>query len=131
MTAVQRPLNRETYNLKFSISGSENIRMSQLWKQWAEMITEREQMAVFSLPSTLTARCWIPMENMSSSKQALPTSRTCTGMRQMASPYWRSGRGLTLGTPISAQVEMSKTLFEEFPELQEEVSDVKVLASRI
>ena len=32
---------QETYNLKFSIAGSETIRMSQLWKQWAEMITEK------------------------------------------------------------------------------------------
>ena len=37
-------------------------------------------------------------------------------------------KGLTLGTPIPAQVEMTKTLFNEFDELQKEVSEVKVLA---
>ena len=33
--------DQETWNLKFSFEGSEGIRMSQLWKEWADMITEK------------------------------------------------------------------------------------------
>lgn len=118
---------QETYNLKFSISGSENIRMSQLWKQWAEMITERTDGRVqftFYFDSTL-------LDPNGEYEQLKAGIADIADMHRYAADGFtilEKWKGLTLGTPISAQVEMSKTLFEEFPELQEEVSDVKVLA---
>ena len=33
--------SQKTYNLKFSIEGSEGLRQSVLWREWANMITEK------------------------------------------------------------------------------------------
>ena len=119
--------NQETYNLKFSIEGSESIRMSQLWRQWADMITEKTDGRVqftFYYDSTL-------LDPNGEYAQLQAGIADIADMHKYAADGFimlEKWKGLTLGTPIPAQSEMPKTLFEEFPELQKEVSGVKVLA---
>ncbi len=117
----------KTYNLKFSIEGSESIRMSQLWKEWANRITEKTDGRVqftFYYDSTL-------LDPNGEYAQLTAGIADIADMHKYAADGFtilEKWKGLTLGTPIPAQVEMTKTLFGEFPALQEEVSGVKVLA---
>nr|WP_325257985.1 TRAP transporter substrate-binding protein DctP [uncultured Oscillibacter sp.] len=118
---------QETYNLKFSIEGSESIRMSQLWRQWADMVTEKTGGRVqftFYYDSTL-------LDPNGEYEQLRAGIADIADMHKYAADGFvilEKWKGLTLGTPIPAQSKMGKTLFEEFPVLQEEVSGVKVLA---
>ena len=118
---------QETYELKFSIEGSESIRMSLLWKQWAEMITEKTDgrvKFVFYYDSTL-------LDPNGEYNQLTAGIADIADIHKYAADgfvIFEKWKGLTLGTPIPAQSDMGKTLFNEFPELQKEMSGVKILA---
>ena len=119
--------SQKTYNLKFSIEGSEGLRQSVLWREWANMITEKTDGRVtfqFYYDSTL-------LDPNGEYAQLKAGIADIADMHKYASDGFKileKWKGLTLGTPIPAQVEMTKTLFNEFDELQKEVSEVKVLA---
>ena len=119
--------SQQTYNLKFSIEGSEGLRQSVLWREWANMITEKTDGRVtfqFYYDSTL-------LDPNGEYAQLKAGVADIADMHKYASDGFKileKWKGLTLGTPIPAQVEMTKTLFSEFDELQKEVSEVKVLA---
>ena len=119
--------SQQTYNLKFSIEGSEGLWQSVLWREWANMITEKTDGRVtfqFYYDSTL-------LDPNGEYAQLKAGVADIADMHKYASDGFKileKWKGLTLGTPIPAQVEMTKTLFSEFDELQKEVSEVKVLA---
>ena len=117
----------EKFDLKFSIAGSSTIRMSKIWNEWAEKVTEATDGNVtftFYYDSTLL--------DANSAYQQLLSGVADIGDVHcfeddgfIVAEKWK---GLTLGTPIPAQTEMSKQLFSEFEELQNEYKDVHYLA---
>lgn len=117
---------QDSYNLTFSIAGSETMPMNQLWKDWADVVTEATDGRVnftFYFDSTLL--------NSNSAYAQLTSGVADIGdIHRYASDGFvilEKWKGLTMGTPIDAQVTMAKQLFEDFPELQEEISGVHSL----
>lgn len=128
MTACGKSSSEEeTWNLKFSIEGSEGIRMSQLWREWADLITEKTDGRVtfqFYYDSTL-------LDPNGEYEQLTAGVADIADMHRYASDGFvmlEKWKGFTMGTPVEGQVEITKKLFEEFPELQEEISGVHPLA---
>lgn len=119
--------DQETWNLKFSFEGSEGIRMSQLWKEWADMITEKTDGRVtftFYYDSTL-------LDANGEYAQLTAGVADIADIHRYASDGFtmlEKWKGFTMGTPIEGQVAITKALFEEFPELQEETSGIHPLA---
>lgn len=118
---------QDSYNLKFSIAGSEAIPMNQLWQEYADKITEATDGQVeftFYFDSTL-------LEANSAYAQLVSGIADIGDIHRYASDGFNileKWKGLTMGTPVEAQVDMAKQLFEDFPELQEEISGVHSLA---
>lgn len=108
--------DQETWNLKFSFEGSEGIRMSQLWKEWADMITEKTDGRVtftFYYDSTL-------LDANGEYAQLTAGVADIADIHRYASDGFtmlEKWKGFTMGTPIEGQVAITKALFEEFPEL--------------
>ena len=119
--------DQETWNLKFSFEGREGIRMSQLWKEWADMITEKTDGRVtftFYYDSTL-------LDANGEYAQLTAGVADIADIHRYASDGFtmlEKWKGFTMGTPIEGQVAITKALFEEFPELQEETSGIHPLA---
>ena len=119
--------DQETWNLKFSFEGSEGIRMSQLWKEWADMITEKTDGRVtftFYYDSTL-------LDANGEYAQLTAGVADIADIHRYASDGFtmlEKWKGFTMGTPIEGQVAITKSTFEEFPELQEETSGIHPLA---
>lgn len=106
----------QTWELKVHIEGSEGLRQSQGWLKWADMITERTDGRVnfkFYWDNTL-------LDASSEYSQLTAGVADIADMHKYASDgftIYEKWKGLTLGTPIAAQSEMGKTLYNEFPEL--------------
>lgn len=119
--------DNQTYELKVHIEGSETLRQSVGWKEWANMITEKTDGRVtfkFYWDSTL-------LDTSSEYSQLTAGIADIADMHKYASDgftIFEKWKGLTLGTPVEAQAEMGKTLYNDFQELQDEMSGVKILA---
>ncbi len=117
----------QTWELKVHIEGSEPLRQSQGWLKWADMITEKTDGRVtfkFYWDNTL-------LDASSEYSQLTAGIADIADMHKYASDgfkIYEKWKGLTLGTPVAAQAEMGKTLYNDFPELQEEMSGVHILA---
>ena len=117
----------QTFELKFSITGSKEIRMSKIWEEWAQKVEEATNGGVkctFYYDSTLLA---------SDGQYAQLTSGVADigDIHRYANDGFVIGekwKGFTLGTPVPAQVTMAKQLFEEFDALSNEYAGVKSLA---
>ena len=118
----------KTWELKVHIEGSEGLRQSQGWLKWADMIKERTDGRVnfkFYWDNTL-------LDASSEYSQLTAGIADIADMHKYASDgfaIYEKWKGLTLGTPIAAQAEMGKTLYNEFPELQKEMEGVHILAN--
>ncbi len=117
----------QTWELKVHIEGSEGLRQSQGWLKWADMITEKTDGRVtfkFYWDNTL-------LDASSEYSQLTAGVADIADMHKYASDgftIYEKWKGLTLGTPVAAQSEMGKTLYNDFEELQKEMSGVHILA---
>ena len=117
----------QTWELKVHIEGSEGLRQSQGWLKWADMITEKTDGRVtfkFYWDNTL-------LDASSEYSQLTAGVADIADMHKFASDgftIYEKWKGLTLGTPGAAQSEMGKTLYNDFEELQKEMSGVHILA---
>ncbi len=119
--------SQETYNLKYSFEGNETMRLIQAWLEWEDLITEATDGRV-----TFTNYYDSTLLDANAEITQLQSGIADIGnVHKYASDgfvMFEKWKGFTMGTPIDGQIEMTKQLVEEFPELQEEISIFKTLA---
>lgn len=118
----------DSYKLKFSFAGGEQMRTVNIWFGWEDKITEATDGKV-----TFTNYFDSTLLDASSEITQLKSGIADIGdVHKLASDgfvMFEKWKGLTMGTPVDGQVEMTQKLIDEFPELQKELSGFKVLAN--
>lgn len=118
---------KETYDLKYSFEGNETMRLIQAWIKWEKLITEAtDEKVTFTnyFDSTL-------LDANAEITQLQAGVADIGNVHKYASDgfvMFEKWKGFTMGTPVDGQIEMTKKLIEEFPELQKELELFKTLA---
>lgn len=117
----------KTYDLKYSFEGNETMRLIQAWIKWEEKITEatdgRVKFTNYFDSTLLDANAEITQLKAGVADIGNVHKYASDGFTM-----FEKWKGFTMGTPVDGQIEMTKQLIEEFPELQKELELFKTLA---
>lgn len=115
------------YDLKFSLAISSDNFQAVAWKTWADAVTEKTDGRVtftFYYDDTLIDASQEYQQLVAGIADIADVHRYVND-GFVISENWKS---FTAGIPEGSEVEMSYKLWDNYPELQEEFKDVKVLA---
>lgn len=117
----------DTYNLKYSFEGSESMRLIQAWIAWEKMITEKSNNKV-TFTNYFDSTLLDPNAEIDQLKSGIADIGNVHKYAKDGFVMFEKWKGFTMGTPVEGQIEITKKLIEEFPELQKEISILKTLA---
>lgn len=118
----------DTYNLKFSFEGGESMRTVSVWFGWEDKITEATDGKV-TFTNYFDSTLLDANAEMTQLKSGIADIGDVHKLASDGFTIFEKWKGITMGTPVDGQVEMTQTLIDEFPELQDELADFKVMAN--
>lgn len=118
---------QETYNLKYSFEGNESMRLIQAWIAWEEKITEASDGRV-TFTNYFDSTLLDANAEVTQLQSGIADIGNIHKYAKDGYVMFEKWKGFTMGTPVNGQIEMTKKLIEEFPELQKELELFKTLA---
>lgn len=119
---------KDTYDLKFSFAGGEGMRTVNIWFGWQDKITEATEGKV-TFTNYYDSTLLDANSEITQLKSGIADIGDVHKLSSDGFKMFEKWKGITMGTPVEAQVEMTQVLIDQFPELQEELSEFKVIAN--